>query len=191
MRMLDLFSGLGGASEAFVQHPDWTVIRIDNEPLLETVPHTTIMDVEDFNPLIVEDIDLVWASPPCREFSSARCPPIENPDMRLVQRTIEIIDAVKPGAWILENVKGAIKHFEPILGPPRIILGPYCLWGNFPLFWVDMDGYSKMEGDTWSDDPLRPQKRAYVPLDISQALLEALRTQSTLERFVEEGLFQD
>ena len=188
MRMLDLFSGLGGASEAFVQHPDWTVIRIDNEPLLESVPHTIIMDINEFNPLVLEDINLIWASPPCTEFSTAN--QNRNPELGipLVQRAIEIIDALKPGCWIIENVTGSIKHLAPLLGPPRLILGPYVLWGNFPLFWVDMKGYSKMENDPWSDDPLRPQKRALVPLEISEALLQALKTQATLERFCKDGI---
>jgi hypothetical protein len=186
MIMLDLFSGLGGASEAFVQHPDWTVVRIDNEPLVESVPHTILMDMEDFNPLVLpaEIVDLVWASPPCTEFSTARCPPIEKPSLRLVQRAIEIIDAVNPRCWIIENVRGSIKHLQPILGAPRLILGPYVFWGNFPLFWVDMDGYSKMEDDAWSSDPLRPQKRAYIPLEVSVSLLEALKNQATLDRWM-------
>lgn len=191
MLMLDLFSGLGGASEAFKQHPDWTVIRVDNEPLvLHQVPETCICDVT--NTLdrgrwwqSHMKVDLLWASPPCTEFSNARNPKIENPDLTLVQETIKLIDLIKPTVWIIENVVGAIKHFLPLLGPPRLILGPYCFWGNFPLFWVDMNGYSKMDKDTWSDDPLRPQKRAYVPMEISQSLLEALKEQSTLERWID------
>lgn len=189
MIMLDLFSGLGGASEAFVQNEDWTVIRVDNEPLISIqVPETVICDVSDVNergrwwqPHM--EVDLLWASPPCTEFSTANPNRQPQAGIPLVETAIEIIEAVKPRCWIIENVKGSIKHLTPLLGPPRLILGPYVLWGNFPLFWVDMDGYSKMEGDTWSDDPLRPQKRALVPLEISQALLEALKSQSTLHRW--------
>lgn len=180
-QILDLFSGLGGASEAFVDDPDWVVRRIDNNRLVADVPHTIIADVMGYTPRI--EYDLIWASPPCTEFSQARKPQIPNPSMKLVERTIAIIEATNPRCWIIENVKGAIKHFAPLLGPPRLILGPYCFWGNFPLFWVDMEGYSKMEDDAWSTDPLRPQKRAYVPIEISTALREALRQQTTLESF--------
>ena len=60
MRMLDLFSGLGGASRA-MRERGWDVITVDIEP--------------EFNPSIIADIstyhyegklpvDLVWASPP-------------------------------------------------------------------------------------------------------------------------------
>lgn len=190
MIMLDLFSGLGGASEPFKQHPDWTVLRVDNEPLiLQEVPETCIADIS--NALdrgrwwqSHMKVDLLWASPPCTQFSTAN--PNRQPHLGipLVETAIEIIDLVKPTCWIIENVKGSIKHLQPILGPPRLILGPYVFWGNFPLFWVDMDGYSKMTHDPWSDDPLRPQKRAFVPAPIGEALLEALKEQTTLERWM-------
>ena len=36
--MVDMFSGLGGASEAFFQSKNWVVWRYDNNPLLSHVP---------------------------------------------------------------------------------------------------------------------------------------------------------
>ena len=70
---LDLFSGLGGASEAFVHDLDnWTVLRIDNNPLLGGVPYTVIDDITQI-PVKHYDsawkIDCIWASPPCTDFS--------------------------------------------------------------------------------------------------------------------------
>ena len=48
LRMLDLFSGLGGASEAMLQSDDWEVIRVENnEELLGHVPRTFIFDVKE------------------------------------------------------------------------------------------------------------------------------------------------
>lgn len=183
--LVDLFAGLGGASEAFVQHPDWKVFRIDNSPLVESVDCMIQCDMIEFDcrNLGIEKIDVIWASPPCTEFSTARVPQIQNPDLTLIKRTIEIIEATNPRAWIIENVRGAIKHFLPLLGPPRLILGPYCFWGNFPLFWVEMEGHSKLKDDPWSTDPLRAHKRAYVPIEISRAFLESLKNQTTLDRW--------
>ena len=63
-RMLDLCSGFGGASEAFVE-AGWQVVRIESNPALEHIPHTRIADVMDYRPAGAADIDLVWASPPC------------------------------------------------------------------------------------------------------------------------------
>lgn len=184
--MLDLFSGLGGASAPFVWSDDWEVVRIDNHPHLiygdELIRGDLMAD--DWHQLIqVWDFDVVWASPPCTNFSTAN--PNRKPSLGIpfVERALHIIDAVNPHVWIIENVKGSIKHLEPLLGPPRLILGPYVFWGNFPLFWADMKDYSKMENDTWSDDPLRPLKRAYIPPRISNAFIQALNQQTKFNVF--------
>ena len=109
---LDLFSGLGGASEAFVQDLDnWTVLRIDNNPLLSGVPNTIIASVDELTPIDasnwVNSIDCIWASPPCRDFSNGYSSPKSihvrehgidsyNPDMTLLTTALDIIEIVKP-----------------------------------------------------------------------------------------------
>ena len=67
--MLDLFSGLGGWSEAMMNRNDWIVHRFDNNPALEIVPNTTIADLNQ----MVEGhdwvgFDLITASPPLLGF---------------------------------------------------------------------------------------------------------------------------
>ena len=47
MKMLDLFSGLGGASEAMLAN-GWEVLRIENNPELALVPNTKIMCIYAF-----------------------------------------------------------------------------------------------------------------------------------------------
>ena len=47
MRVLDLFSGLGGASQAFLDHGH-DVVRIENNPLLSGITNTCIMGVDEF-----------------------------------------------------------------------------------------------------------------------------------------------
>lgn len=189
---LDLFSGLGGASEAFVDRPGWSVLRIDNNPILSGVPYTRIKDVKKMwiQPYAHATIDVVWASPPCREFSlgynSPRSIATRNgepyePDLSLVLRAVEIIDIVKPRYWIIENVIGSIKYLKPILGEPRQIIGPYVLWGNFPLLSVDKGGLThKKDKDVHSGNPLRSNIKAKVDLEISRALLRAVETQQSI-----------
>jgi len=192
--MLDLCSGLGGASEAFLVDDEWDVIRIENNPLLEEVPHTIIGDVFDTTDRWERSghprVDLIWSSPPCREFSQAfNAPGPEarragkdfTPDLALVIESKRIIDMVEPRTWVIENVMGAIPHLKHLLGPPRQIVGPFVLWGNFPLLDVHGIAHSKYEGDPHSSDPLRANIRAKIPLAISSALLTALATQSNLE----------
>jgi site-specific DNA-cytosine methylase len=192
--MLDLCSGLGGASEAFVQDPKWNVIRIENNPLFHNVPHTIQMDVLDLAKwklhLATEMIDIVWASPPCRDFSLAFCAPGPTkaragedfePDLSLLEASVSIIEQLRPRYWVIENVVGAIKHFEPKLGKPRQIIGPYVLWGNFPFMAVNAEEIaSKKSKDVHSSNPLRSNLRAKVDLVISQTLKEAIEKQKSI-----------
>ena len=120
MNMLDLYSGLGGASQPFLDH-DWNVIRIDNNPLLSEVPNTTMKDILkiDLSHIVNDEdpITLIWASPPCLEFSQGFSSPKSKArregipfeaDMSLMLKAKEIIDFAKPKYWVIENVVGAI-----------------------------------------------------------------------------------
>ena len=100
--VVDLFSGTGGATAA-----------AEARPLM------------------------VWASPPCQEFSRwsmpwcrAKNPP--PPSLELLRAALRFIQDARPEYWIIENVRGAVPFFRPVLGEPRAICGPFYLWGEFP-----------------------------------------------------------
>ncbi|AXF52053.1 MAG: site-specific DNA methylase [Virus sp.] len=196
---LDLFSGLGGASEAFVNDDNWTVLRIDNNPLLGGVPFTVIDDVDSVLDRLPREramewpkLDCIWASPPCREFSNGFSSPKSiaaregrlqdyKPDLSLLETAIEIIQIAKPKYWVIENVVGAIRYFEPILGKPRQIIGPYVLWGNFPLLDVDTSQLvEKKKKNPHSSNPLRSNYMAKVDFVISEALKKAIENQKSI-----------
>ena len=203
---LDLFSGLGGASEAFVQDLDhWAVLRIDNNPLLGGVPFTVIDDITNLQPQNYGvrypsakgrlKIECIWASPPCTEFSNAYSSPksrhvrehgIESykPNMELLTAAIEIIETVKPKYWVIENVIGSIKYFKEHLGEPRQIIGPYVLWGNFPILDCKTDQIlPKKYKDKGPSNPLRANYRAKVDIAISKALKDAIEKQTSILDF--------
>lgn len=192
--MLDLYAGLGGASEAMLQ-TGWDVLRIDNNPLLNNVENMVIMDVKKLNPRSHEDkkLDLVWASPPCLEFSTGYAAPRPTaqragldfePDMSLLEEAIRIIDILQPRYWCIENVRGAVKDFEPYLGPPRLIIGSFYLWGNFPTFDMPDSFYhtkcGKGSGDKHSSHPLRANYRALVPFELSEQMRLAIEFQKSI-----------
>jgi len=199
--MLDLFSGLGGASEAMVQDDTWSVLRIENNPLLGGVPYTVIQDVKTLNPNVIPPnpdmwkLDLIWASPPCREFSSGYSAPKSiwcrehgidsyQPNMELLEATIRIIEIVKPKYWVIENVVGSIRYFEEFLGEPRQIIGPYVLWGNFPILEIDSSQLvSKSKKDVHSSNPLRSNHKAKVDIHISRTLKETIESQMSILDF--------
>jgi hypothetical protein len=191
----DLCSGLGGWSEAFVQD-GWIVIRIETNEALQYVPHTLKLDVRQWADW-ADDLpkpDVILASPPCLEFSTAYMAPRSvaaregrpfEPDMSIVNACKDIIDAFTPTWWCIENVNGAISAFDPLLGRFSQKVGPFFLWGNFPTMLLPGSWtYSKSESDSWSSDPLRANKRALIPFEVSFAMLEAVKSQKQIGEWV-------
>jgi len=187
-RMLDLFSGLKGASAAFIQDPEWEVITVDNNPELEPDICCDVEDLwlhPDFQKWHAGYFDLIWASPPCIEFYKVLAPFHPEfygnpPSMALVETSKAIIDLLKPKWWVIENTKSGSKFIKKILGNYRQVLGPFYLWGNYIKFEADVDRAHKANNDTWSTDPLRSNKKAKIPLEISRALKDTLDNQSEL-----------
>ncbi len=188
-QMVDAFSGLGGASSAFIDDPEWNVVRIENNwDLLGEVPRTWFADikkiVENGHWLsIKQPVELLWGSPPCREFSlgynapgpvAKRAGEDFKPDMSLLEAWLDLRHKLQPTYWVLENVAGAIKPFEPYVGKPTQIIGPFVLWHNLPEIIMPRDfTHSKEENDKWSTDPLRSNYRALIPLELSEAVKQS------------------
>jgi len=192
--MLDLYAGFGGQSEAFLTD-GWEVLRIDNNPLLSGVDRMVITDIKLLTPSKSDQgrIEYVHASPPCNQFSrafSAIAPTMQregkhfNPDMSLVFEAIRLIEALNPKWWSIENVRGAIPFIEPILGPPRQIIGSYVYWGNFPFVEIDKSTLrTKHEKDKRHSGALRANHRAHIDLPISEAFLLAMKSQKCITDF--------
>jgi hypothetical protein len=191
----DLCSGLGGFSEAFAQ-AGWTVIRIDNSKLVQYVPFTLDLDVRQWADW-ADDLpkpDVIVASPPCVEFSNGFYGPrptalrsgIEfEPDMSIVIACRDIIETFKPKYWVIENVAGAIKFFQEELGFWSQKIGPLFLWGNFPRIILPPGyTYTKAGQDVWSSDPLRANKKAMIPFEVSFHLLYGIKTQRTSPPYI-------
>lgn len=162
--MLDLFSGLGGASQA-MRARGWRVVTVDAEPR--------------FQPDVVADLrawawdgerpDLVWASPPCDEFARESMPWCKTgraPDLSLVMATLEIVRRAEPRFWAMENVRGAQRW----IGRAVKHVGPFYLWGWFPEFETLLTSYRKKESYSSTQDAAR----AKVPAEISIALALAI-----------------
>ena len=199
-QMIDLFSGLGGASEAFLKN-GWDVVRIENNPVFAPggehyVPHTVCADVMALTNNLGKEIDFLWASPPCYEFSTAyssirstkaRQGIDHEPDMTLINRTIELIKINKPRYWAIENVVGASKYFQPLLGKHRLLVGSAMLWGNFPIIGFEAleKKYKKRAGDLgrWSD--IRSNLRAKIPYWLSEQMRISVQYQMTVDDFAE------
>jgi len=196
-KMLDLCAGFGGQSEAF-HRAGWEVLRIDNNPLLSEVENMVIMDLFDVAYDDVwaanEQIEYVHAGPTCLQFSTAMWGPrgiaeragedyYPDDGVKLVKKCMSIIEQVNPRYWSLENVRGSIKYLKPFLGEPRLIIGPYVYWGNFPLFACRAEDLpSKADLDKrWS--PLRMNHRAQCPFELSFQFWKAMESQKSVLDF--------
>ena len=198
--ILDLCSGFGGASEAWLIDHRYDVIRVENNELLAEVPNTIIADVEnwlDWWPQIIEIRGppfMIWASPPCLPFSLAYGAPQAvaardnapyEPDVSLLHSIKQILLSTRPQYWIVENVHGSRKWFQPIFGDIKQTIGPFQLYGQFPRINIDRNfKHSKLDNDKWSSDPLRANHRAKVPIEVSMAVKKATAGQTTLRDFL-------
>jgi hypothetical protein len=172
MRMLDLFSGSGSASRAAAVR-GWDVLRIDNG---EGTAADVRADLATWSPAasawrpeLAEPFDLVWASPPCTQLSTANAAGRDVvAGLVLVHAAVRIIREIKPRWWALENVHGATRAIGSLLGPPVAVYGSFYLWGVFPPFTADVPRTkTKLSGRR------RAERRAAIPWAISDGLVRA------------------
>lgn len=161
--MLDLFSGLGGASQAMVDR-GWTVYRVEIE---ERRQPTIVADVKAL-PLKSFYVDLLWASPPCVEYARYSMPWYGRvpPDLTLWQTTERLISEWQPRFWIIENTVGARQYH----GKDSRAYGSHWLWSNLPIWPIvvverNHEHYRGSHVD-------RSARRAKIPYDLSLAIAE-------------------
>lgn len=156
MRVLDLFSGLGGASAAF-RDRGHEVVTSDIDPRFNCTVTGDILDPETTARLYaIAHYDFIWASPPCEAFSVAAIghhwgggfraykAKTQQAEMSraIVRKTTRIITNWRPAAWIIENPRGVLRKLPEMYGFERRTV-TYCqygerymkptdLWGGFP-----------------------------------------------------------
>jgi len=207
--MLDLFSGLGGASRAMKNDKNWEVITVDIEQKFNPTICADILDLTPDDFKLYGHFDLIWASPPCTYFSIARQPPSWQVDtgipipvhkecsdaVRVVFHTLWLINKLNPAWWFLENPQGYL-HF--IIGEPTATID-YCmygakwkkptdLWGRHPPSFrykrCNHGSHGKM-GHTvngLTDLERNPAKRAEVPYNLSLAIKESIENPRGLKQ---------
>ena len=146
MRVLELFCGTGSVGKV-CEKKGWEVISVDCNNKCNP---TYCCDIQDFDYKQFPNnyFDIIWASPPCQYFSLCRSSWIgkyvkkhnciltkEQLDLDLVNeglpplnKTLEIIDYLKPKYWFIENPQtGRMKHY--IGDDKKYIDVDYCRFG--------------------------------------------------------------
>jgi len=195
MTIIDLFSGSGSATGIWqtAGHEVWRYDIVAQKP----GPETITLDLSDLNQCETiihhhknvekNSILLIWASPPCPEYSTMNRARNElwkqgiGPDLTLWKNALYIIQELKPEYFVIENVAGA----QRIWGPSRQNFGAYHLWGNFPVFNVPekipIKGISR--AGAWTPGTTKESRArdcAKIPYAIAYYLYRAITLQKSL-----------
>ncbi len=193
---LDLCSGLGGASQPALDR-GWKVIRIDIDPRFKP---DIVADVRAL-PLKPFHVDVLWASPPCDDFTRWGQPETwyfphhgrtairKYPTTDLIEAVLKAKDGINPEWWILENVWASRPFISKIAGPVRAMVPGHAFWGRLPGMIPQTKAHKWMLSPT-KDPRERSAKRAKIPYEIGEAICRAVENrteQDAVEAWHEEG----
>lgn len=127
MRCLDLFSGTGSFKKV-CDKLGWEVYTVDIDFEADYKG-----DILNFDYKSLEPFDIIWASPPCTEYSKCktRAPrDLDKADM-LVKKAIEIIEWFKPTLFFIENPKTGLLKLRPFMQAFNYYDVDYCKYSNW------------------------------------------------------------
>jgi len=141
MKILNLYSGLGGNRKLWGDHHKITAV--EHDPIIAAIyqdqyPQDEVIVTNAHRYLLenYKDYDLIWSSPPCLTHSSFRFNigvkfrgvKAEYADMSLYQEIIFLKHHFE-GKWVVENVK---PYYRPLIDP-TFVLQRHYFWSNFPV----------------------------------------------------------
>ena len=148
MRILELFAGTGSVGNVF-KDKGWEVLSLDRN--MDADIRTDIMD-SDYRTCEPGHFDVIWSSPACNEYSRAKSVGIRKiaEANQVVQRTLDIIDYLKPTDWFSENPQTGMLKEQPMMQDRSYTDVDYCRYGmpyrKRTRIWNNLD--------TWAPRPL-------------------------------------
>jgi hypothetical protein len=213
MRVVDLFSGLGGFSQAFLDRGH-DVTRYDVDPQFKDVPNTIIKDILELHPGDLQNLDVILAGIDCTHLTYANADPKEyNLAKRLALHTMQLIDKSAPSFFAVENPKAS--RLWNIIGPPNYITEwggwgtpyrkPTGILGRLPLIDWPMRYVEPAPKESWDRTrflknkfsylaPRKSSERSLIPYPFSLALCIAIEQQRpplTILDFVDSAQEQE
>ena len=127
MRLLELFSGTGSVGDVATAM-GFEVVSVDRD-----MPATHKCDIMEWNykQYPPKYFDVLWASPPCTEYSCALTTRPRNIEAAnvIVQRALDILEYFEPRFWMIENPQsGRLKNEIMMWGIPFKDID-YCKYG--------------------------------------------------------------
>ena len=127
MKVLELFAGTQSVGKV-ARQLGFEVISLDHD--MDADIKTDIMDW-DFKEYEPKHFDIIWASPPCTEYSRAKTTGVRDIEgaNAIVQQTLDIIEYFEPKYWMIENPQsGLLKDQLCMYGLPFTDVD-YCKYG--------------------------------------------------------------
>ncbi len=127
MRLLELFSGTGSVGTV-ASTMGYMVVSVDRD--MEATCKCDIMDW-DYKKYPSKYFDVIWASPPCTEYSRAlttRPRDIEAAN-KIVQQTLDIIEYFEPKYFMIENPQSGLLKDQTIMWGIPFKDIDYCKYG--------------------------------------------------------------
>ena len=129
-RLLELFSGTGSVGRAFAEL-GWEVVSLDLDPKAGSTICADVCSWEPMPMFAPGYFDMIWASPPCTEYSRAltrRPRKLEEGD-RTAIRTLELIRDLRPRFWCIENPQTGLLKRRPFMANLQWSDVTYCKYG--------------------------------------------------------------
>lgn len=137
MKVLELFSGTGSVARALKDRglKDLEVVSVDITDRWSVPTHKCDVLAWDYRAYPANYFDVVWASPPCTEYSilKANTGMRQNLELadRLVERTLEIIAYFNPGQWFIENPQTSMLKKRPMMIDKPYYDFDYCSFSDW------------------------------------------------------------
>jgi len=121
MNILELFAG----SRSIGKVAEELGMKVFSSDINEFENIDYVIDIMDFdiNKIPFDKVDIIWASPPCTYFSVASIGKHWNKNhtpksdkamlgVDFVKKTLQIIDALNPNYWFIENPRGKLRKLD-------------------------------------------------------------------------------
>ena len=144
MKVLELFSGTGSVGKC-CKELGWDVVSVD---MIFNATHKCDIMEFDYKQYNKNEFDIVWASPPCTNYSKLQDCWIGrmrkgklytkevqqeemNEDDKLVLKTFEIINYFNPEYWFIENPASSKMKDRPFMKDKNNYVVDYCMYSDW------------------------------------------------------------
>ena len=128
MRVLELFSGTKSVGKV-CDKLEWESVSVDM--ILPADHQVDIMEF-DYKQYPKDYFDIVWASPPCTQYSKAKTRGVRDIEgaNKIVLKALEIIEYFDCKYWFLENPQTALLKEQSFMKELPFLDCDYCMYGK-------------------------------------------------------------